>query len=217
VASSAVLPRVTILAVLAAVLAVAGCGGSGGSGGSTATRAVSGNERDQIVSAISTSVTSTDPGDCIKLETQRFLEQIHFTKGADAIKACRQDAPDTSDDPDSVDVTGVQANGARATANVAFHGGSFDGSTLSVALTRDGDQWKMDQITAVPTFDLPAFEKAFTARLGSQQHVPAAGIDCITSSLDSAGPDVVKQALISGDASQLLNLIGSCLSGAAGA
>jgi hypothetical protein len=198
------------LAVLTPVLVVAGCGGSG-NGSSTGTTA--GGDEAQIATAIRTSVTSTDPGDCVKLETQRFMEQIHFTKGGNAVKACEQDAPDTSDDPDSVDVTDIQVDGANATANVAFHGGGFDGSTLTMALIKDGDQWKLDQITAVPTFDLAAFEKAFTARLTTQDNVSSAAAACITRSLDSSGADAVKSALISGDSSQLLNLIGPCLSG----
>jgi hypothetical protein len=201
--------QIWVLAGLAATLAFAGCGGSGDS-----TTAASGDEA-QITSAISTSVTSTDPADCIKLETQRFLEQIHFTQGSGAVKACQQDAPDTSDDPDSVDVTDIQVNGADATANVAFHGGGFDGSTLTMGLVKDGDQWKLDQITAVPTFDIDAFEQAFTQRLSKQQGVTAAGTACISRAFESAGPDVVKQALISGDPSQLLAVISPCLSGAA--
>lgn len=200
-----------VVAGLAAVLVLAGCGGSGDDG----TTGTTGGEEAQITSAISTSVTSTDPADCVRLETQRFVEQIHFTQGASAVKACQQDAPDTSDDPDSVDVTDIQVNGANATANVAFHGGGFDGSTLTMALVKDGDQWKLDQITAVPTFDIDAFEQAFTQRLSKQQGVSAAGTACITRALESAGPDVVKQALISGEASQLLAVISPCLSGAA--
>jgi hypothetical protein len=144
------------------------------------------------------------------------MEQIHFAKGQDAVKACEQDAPDTSDDPDSVDVTEIQVSGSNATTNVTFHGGGFDGSTLSMALIKNGGQWQLDRITAVPTFDLPAFEKAFTERLSTQENVPAANVDCISKSLESAGPESVKAALISGDSSQLLNLIGPCLSGTAG-
>ena len=199
------------LMMVSATLALVGCGGSGDND----TTGTAGGDEAQIASTISTSVTSTDPADCNKLETQRFLEQIHFTTGASAVKACQQDAPDTSDDPDSVDVTDIQVDGSGATANVAFHGGGFDGSTLTMALVKEGDQWKLDQITAVPTFDLAAFDAAFTQRLSKQQGVSAAGTACVTRALNSAGSDVVKQTLISGDASQLLGLISPCLSGAA--
>jgi hypothetical protein len=206
--------HIWVLAGLAAALALAGCGGSGGS---STTATAGGTDQAQVSDAIRTSVTSSDPADCTRLETQRFIEQIHFTKGQEALRACERDAPDTSDDPDSVDVTDVQVNGSSATANAAFHGGGFDGSTLSLALVKDGEQWKLDQITAVPTFDLQAFSKAFTQRLGSNQNVPAAATACITKALDSAGPDSVKGALISGESSQLLSLIAPCLSASTGA
>jgi hypothetical protein len=208
-------PTRTVVGVLAAVAAALALTACGGSGDDSTSEAIGGADQAEIAHAIRTSVTSSDPADCTRLETQRFLEQIHFVTGSAAVKACQQDAPDTSDDPDSVDVADIEVDGTSATANATFHGGGFDGSTLSIAVVKEGDQWKVDQITAVPTFDLPAFEKAFTQRLSSQEGVTAAGTECITKALDSAGPDAVKGALISGDSSQLLNLIGPCLSGSA--
>jgi hypothetical protein len=199
----------SLAAALSAALALAACG-SGGGGSS------SGSDQDQIANAIKTSVTSTDPGDCTRLETQAFLEQIHFTQGVQAVRACVRDAPDTSDDPDSVDVTDVEVNGDHATANAAFHGGGFDGSTLSVALVKDGDQWKLDKITDIPQFDLAAFTREFTQRLHRDQDTPSQALACITTQLNQAGPDDVKHALISGQSSALLGLIGPCLGAATG-
>jgi hypothetical protein len=196
------------LVALVALLAMAGCGGSGGSSSTGGT-----SNQNQIKDAISTAVTSTDPADCTKLETLTFMEQIHFTTGRTAVRTCQRDAPDTSDDPDSVTITNVVVHGANATADVTFHGGGFDGSTLAMALVKQGGQWKLDQITGVPQFDLPAFEAAFTQRLGSHQRVPGQALQCIRSQLNQAGANAVKNALISGDSSQLLNLIGTCISG----
>jgi hypothetical protein len=196
--------------LLAASAVLAACGGSGGD---STSEAIGGADQAEIAHAIRTSVTSSDPDDCTRVETQRYLEQIHFVAGSAAVNACRQDAPDTSDDPDSVDVADIEVDGTTANANVTFHGGGFDGSTLSLALIRQGDQWRVDQITGITTFDLAAFQKSFTQRLSSQEGVSAAGAACIAKALNSAGPDAVKGALISGDSSQLLNLIGPCLSG----
>jgi hypothetical protein len=201
---------VPALAVVVAALALAACGGSGDDGNS---EALGGADQAEIAHAVRTAATSSDPDDCTRVETQRYLEQIHFVTGSAAVNACRQDAPDTSDDPDSVDVADIEVDGTNATANETFHGGGFDGSTLSLALIRQGDQWRVDEITGVPTFDLPAFEKAFTQRLSSREGVSGAGTACVTKALNSAGPDAVKGALIGGDASQLLSLIGPCLSG----
>jgi hypothetical protein len=198
----------SLAAALSAALVFAACGSGGGSS--------SGSDQDQIANAIKTSVTSTDPGDCTRLETQAFLEQIHFTQGAQAVRACVRDAPDTSDDPDSVDVADVQVNGDHATANATFHGGGFDGSTLSVALVKDGDQWKLDKITDIPHFDLAAFTRAFTQRLHRDQGTPSQALACISTQLNQAGPDDVKHALISGQSSALLGLIGPCLGASTG-
>lgn len=200
---------VCLIAALAALLAVAGCGGSSGSSSTSGGT----SDESQIKDAISTSVTSNDPADCTRLETLTFMGQIHFTAGPAAVKACQRDAPDTSDDPDSVTVTNVDVHGTNATADVTFHGGGFDGSTLSMALVKQGDQWKLDQITAIPKFDLARFETAFTQRLNRNQQAPAQAVQCIRDQLNQAGPDTVKTALISGDSSQLLNLIGPCISG----
>src|SRR5262245_32104257 len=129
-----------IPAALTSALLMAACGGN--------------SDEDQITDVIKTSVKSTDPADCTKLETQTFVEQTEFALGPDAVKQCQDDAADTSDDPDSVDVKDVEADGDTGTANVTFHGGSFDGSTVTVGLVKEGDQWKLNRITGIPNFNL---------------------------------------------------------------
>lgn len=207
-----VLKLLAPILTLLALLALASCGGSN-DGGSTSPATGNPAEEAQVAQVIRTSIMSSDPADCLKLETLRFMEQIHFTRGQTAVKACQADAPDTSDDPDSIDVKNVVIQGDRARADASFAGGGFDGSTLALALTKEGDQWKLDEITAVPHFDLQAFEKAFTQRLVTNEGVQTQAVGCITNALNQAGPIVIKAALISGNSSHLLNLIGPCLSG----
>lgn len=197
-------------ASLLTALALAACGSGGGSGSSSS------GDQAQITTVIRTSVTSTDPADCTRLETQAYLNQIHFTRGPAAVQACRQSAPDTRDHPDSTRVANIKVDGDNATADVTFHGGGFDGSTLSVALVKDGGQWKLDKLTDIPHFDLAAFTAAFTQRLHRDQGTPQAALDCITKQLDQAGLDDVKHALLSGESSSLLGLVGPCLGGAVG-
>jgi hypothetical protein len=201
-------PIVTLLA--ASVLA--SCGG-GGDDGTTSSAAGSPAADAQVAQTIRTSIMSSDPADCLKLETLRFLQQIHFTSGEAAVKACQADAPDTSDDPDSIDVKNVAVQGDKATADATFTGGGFDGSTLALSLVKQDDQWKLDEITAIPAFDLQAFEKAFTQRLVTNEGVQPQAVGCVANALNQAGAAVVKAALISGSSSHLLNLIGPCLSG----
>lgn len=59
---------------------------------------------------------------------------------------------------------------------MTFHGGSFDGSTLKVDLAKDGDQWKLDKITDIPTFNFPGMVQAFAARLRPAERAGAGTI-----------------------------------------
>jgi len=182
--------------VLAALLLVA-CGNS---------------DEDQITDVIKTSVKSTDPADCTKLQTTKFLQQTELAVGPDALKQCQDDSANTSDDPDSVDVKDINVDGDNATANVTFHGGSFDGSTFTVALIKDGDQWKLDKITDIPTFDLQSFVRGVTDRLLAAGKTPQSVISCISNAVTKVGADQIKQILISGDSSQLTALFAPCSS-----
>jgi hypothetical protein len=189
---------VLALLVLGLPLVFAACGGGS-------------DDEGDITDVIQTSVKSTDPGDCTKLETTRFVEQTEFSTGQDAIKECQDDASDTSDDPDSVNVTDIKVDGDNATANVAFVGGSFGGSTLTVALIKDGDQWKLDRITDIVSLDLAAFKQSFSDRLAASGDVPAQLKTCIDQAIQGASEDQIKQALLGGTEQDLLALFAQCI------
>lgn len=182
-------------ALLVAML-IAACGGNG--------------DEDQIKDVINASVKSTDPADCTKLQTVQFLQQTEFAVGPDALKQCQANAANTTDNPDSVDIADVKVDGENATANVTFHGGSFDGSTVTVALVKVGDQWKLDKITAIPTFDLQGFTRALTTQLLEQGKTPQTAVTCIVDAVNKVGADQLKAVLISGDSSQLTALFAPC-------
>jgi hypothetical protein len=192
-------PVCLALLVLAVPVFVTACGGGGGS-----------DSNAQITDLIQTSVKSTDPADCTKLQTQQFVEQTELASGQAAIQQCQKDAADTSDNPDSVDVTNVTSSGNTGSANVTFHGGSFDGSTLTVALTKNGDQWKLDKITAIPTFNLPGLVQALSARLNADASIPPQVAACITQAFTSAGTEKVKSVILSGSGDQLTALFSAC-------
>jgi hypothetical protein len=193
--------RLTLLiaASISAMALLAACGGGGGN-----------SDNDQITGLIKTSVKSTDPADCTKLQTQQFVEQTELASGQAAIQQCRQDASDTSDDPNSVDVTDVSSSGNTGEATVTFHGGGFDGSTLKVSLVKDGDQWKLDKITDIPTFNFPGMVSALSARLHADSTIPPQTADCITQAFSNAGADQVKGIILSGNGDQLTALFSSC-------
>jgi hypothetical protein len=188
-----------IAASISAVALLAACGGGGGN-----------SDNDQITALIQTSVKSTDPADCTKLQTQQFVEQTELASGQAAIQQCQQDAADTSDNPDSVDVTDVSSSGDTGEATVTFHGGSFDGSTLKVALVKDGDQWKLDKVTDIPNFNFQGMAQALSDRLHADSSIPAQTADCVSQAFANAGADQVKSIILSGSGDQLNAIFATC-------
>jgi hypothetical protein len=194
----------SVSAALFAALVIVACGGGGGGGS---------DDEAQITEVITQSATGNDPADCTKLVTQQFVEQTTFQSGQAAVQSCEQDARDTSDDPDSVDVSEISVDGNNATANVAFTGGSFDGSTLSVALVKDGDQWKLDKVTGIVDFDFEGFQQGLADQLAAAGSVPKQVVDCIVNAVRDAGEEQVKAAFLSGNGEALTGLFGQCVPG----
>jgi hypothetical protein len=126
------------LLVLSA-LAFAACGSSGGDEG-------------EIEEVVETSATSTDPADCKKLNTQQFMEQTTQESGDAAIEQCEADAKEEVA-AKSVSVSAVDVDGSEATAKAAMSGGNLNGQTLEVALVKDGDEWKLNEVVKFTEFD----------------------------------------------------------------
>jgi hypothetical protein len=202
------LPRLrgfaTFAACLALAVGVAACGGGDGGGGSA--------DEDAITSVIETASTSTDPADCSKLQTDKSLEQTELTfNGETALESCEKDAPDGSTNPDSVDVTDVSVDGDSATADVTFSGGPSDGSTYSLALLKDGDQWKLDEITDIPELNLDALRAGLAEQVSASDDVPPDVATCVLDAFNSATEEQVKSLILSGSEDEFLSLIGDCL------
>jgi len=198
--------RVLLLltAALAATLVLAACGDDDDDGGG-------GEEEAAITETIETSVTSTDPAKCTQVETQAFLEQTNFSVGEEALQDCEEDAADTANDPESVDVENISVDGSSASADVRFTGGGFDGSTVSVDLVKEGEQWKLDAITDVPELNLEAFQESFVDQLQEQGDIPPQIADCIGQAIQDATEDDIKQVLVSGQEQDLIGLLGDCI------
>jgi hypothetical protein len=82
---------------------------------------------------------------------------------------------------------------------------------VAVALVKEGDQWKLDELTDIPEFDFEGFKAAFTEEISADESVPPEVVTCITDSFDSQGPDAVKEAIISGDPEQVFGIFGECV------
>jgi hypothetical protein len=187
-----------------AAFALAACGDDDGGGG---------EEEAAITETIETSVLSTDPADCTRLQTQAFMEQVNFATGEEAVQDCEEDVADTSNDPDSVDVSEVDVGDGEASANVAFTGGPFDGSTVSVDLVKDGEQWKLDAITDVPELNLESFQQSFVDELRADESIPQQIADCMADAIGEVSEDQVEDVLVSGSEEDLVGLFGDCIPG----
>jgi hypothetical protein len=184
--------------LLSLALALTACGGGD-------------SDEDQITEAIETSVESTDPADCTELLTQAFLEQTEFEQGQAAVRSCEESAPDTSGKPDSIEVSEVEVDGDAATASVAFEGGNFDGQTLAVSLVKEDDQWKVDRIDSFVEFDQAAFADAFEGTsVKGDDPLTQEQAACIAENFRTGPPDVVQEALLSGDPERLAPAFEGC-------
>lgn len=141
------LPCILILSALA----LAACGSSGGEDG-------------EIEEAIEASATTTNPADCKKLNTQRFMEQTTQESGAAAVGQCEEEAK-KEEGAKSADVSAVEVNGSEATAEVTLGGGNLNGQSLEVGLVKDGDQWKLNEVVRFTKFDHAKLVESFETGL----------------------------------------------------
>jgi hypothetical protein len=129
------LPCILILSALS----FTACGSSGGDEG-------------EIEEAIEVSATTTNPADCKKLNTQQFMEQTTQESGDAAVEECEEEAKE-DEGSESVSVSKVEVDGSDATAVAALSGGRLDGQALKLALVKDGDQWKLDEVVEFTKFN----------------------------------------------------------------
>ncbi|HEY2335248.1 MAG TPA: hypothetical protein VGH58_09605 [Solirubrobacterales bacterium] len=194
------LKRRLVLACLlvASALALAACGSSG-----------SGDES-QIEEAIETSATSSNPADCKKLLTQRFMEQTTKSEGSEAVKACEKEATEDKG-VKAATVSKVEVEGSKATADAALAGGGLDGQEVEIALVKQGDQWKLDELAGFVKFDkakvIEAFESEF-AKPSSEVSKSLAA--CIVNAFEEAPQAKFEEALLNGSTEGFEELAGSC-------
>ena len=81
------------------------------------------SDEDKIVGVIETAETTTDPGNCKELQTQRFNDQVTQQSGKAGTKACEKEAKEGEAQAKSVKVSNVSVDDAKATAEVEFKGG----------------------------------------------------------------------------------------------
>lgn len=168
------------------------------------------NDESQIEEAIETSATSTDPADCLKLATQQFMEQTTQSEGPEAVETCEEEASN-DEGADSATVSNVEVDGSNASAGVALSGGGFDGQEVEVALIKENDQWKLDEVAGFVKFDearvIEALEKGF-AKPSSE--VSKSLASCIIESFEEAPRAEFEEALLSASTEGFEEIAGSC-------
>jgi hypothetical protein len=123
------------------LLALAACGGGG--------------EDAKAVKANVERFFASDPRGCT-LETERMVRNTQDSATTDeAIASCRRREQQRQSGGDAVTpfapsrgaaVSGVEIDGAKATARATLQGGDLNGQQLDVGLIKQGDVWKIDRI-----------------------------------------------------------------------
>lgn len=195
----ALLPCLLILAALA--LSACGGGGSGDEG--------------EIEEAIETSATSTDTSNCTELQTLKFDEQGAQTQGKAAVKACEKELEEPSakaNKAKTVDVSNVEVNGSKATAEATVTGGGFDGQALEIAMAKEGDAWKLDELVAFTKFDQAKLVAALTAEFEKDESVEPELAACIEEGFGEASQPEVEKIILGGSSTPIEELAESCVS-----
>jgi ABC-type glycerol-3-phosphate transport system substrate-binding protein len=161
----------TTTALLAAALVLVSCGGSGGS------------DEDEIAETIETALVKTDPDSCTELMTQVYLEQTFQSSGENAVEGCESNARAEESDNPPVKVSGVEVDGAKATAEIGLTGGEIADQTILVALV-DEDGWKLDEFVRFTEFDpeevVPRMVEGFE---GGETAIDPRVVDCLHEAL----------------------------------
>ncbi|MBS1887727.1 MAG: hypothetical protein JSU06_11130 [Actinobacteria bacterium] len=186
-------------ALLLAALTVVACGG-GGSGA-----------EGKIVETIEKAVTTSKPANCTKLVTQRFNEQNTARKGEAAVKACEAEAKSGEGKAKGAKVSNVAVNGAKATAEVEFEGGSLGGQSLEVALVEAGGNWKLDHVEGFAGYDGKALAKAFEKQFEEEPgELSPKQARCISAKIAGASQAEAEELFFSGSRAPIVELAESC-------
>jgi hypothetical protein len=169
------------------------------------------SDQSQIEEAIETSATITDPADCTKVQTQNFNEQSTQESGKAALKACEKEAAEPQGQSKSATVSEVEVDGSKATADAALAGGNFDGQTVEVALVKEGDQWKVNELTGFAKLDKAKVVDVFAKEFAK----PSSGVNeslanCVTEGLEEASQPEFEELLLGGSSKPIEELAEAC-------
>lgn len=185
-------------ALLVLSLGLAACGGGGES------------DEGKIEEAIEKSATATDPSACTKYQTQHFLEQTNQESGKAAVKTCEEEAAH-EEGAESADVSSVEVDGSKATAEVALTGSTFNGQTIEIGLVKDGDQWKVNEAIKFTKLNQAKLVEAFEEELSkASNEVNPKFAACFIEAFKQADQGEIEGMLFGGNEKAFEEIAGNC-------
>jgi hypothetical protein len=149
--------------------------------------------------ALTSVFTQNDPKQCTNAMTRAFLRE-RFGSYKGTLDRCRRSNTAQSEtSADSITVESITPKGNANMAAVMAHGGSLDGSVLTVRVVREGGQWKLDSLTDIQ-INRANFDQHLKTALGARGYLPAE-TSCAMAKFDQTVSDAdVERNLIIGDA-----------------
>jgi hypothetical protein len=163
------------------------------------------DEADRIADVIDRAATTDDPAICTELMTPAFLAQTEA--GDDPLQECEEDQLEGDDSADSTEISAVEIDGERASAEVAFSGGPTDGQTVAVELVKEGDNWKLDRVDSFVEFNRDAFFAATEKDFSDDPALGAEFARCAIPALEELTDQEIQEIFISGEDARVVRLV----------
>lgn len=171
----------------------------------------SSDETGEVEKVIVASATANNPVNCTKLNTLKFNEQLAGESGKAAVVECEKEA-ETKEGLDSVKVSKVEVDGSDATATVALKGGGLSGQVIQVALTKNGDQWKLNEIVKFTKFDPKQLARAFEEQVAKHPgEISNSLASCLSDAFAASSQEEAEELLLSGSSKAFESIAEACL------
>ncbi|MGN6259075.1 MAG: hypothetical protein ACTHN3_15235 [Solirubrobacterales bacterium] len=168
------------------------------------------SDEEKIVSMIERSATSTDPANCKETQTLAFMEQTSGGTGKEAEKECEEETKSGEDNPKAVNVSEVEVNGEKATANVEFEGGNFNGQTVEVALVEEEGKWKLNELTGFAKFDPTQLVAALAKKLEEEPNIEPKTAGCIVEGIEELPDSELESLVVENNTEPIVEIAEGC-------
>ena len=195
-------PRLLLLSTLALALSLAACGGGDGKG----------DKEEEIVAAIDFALVSTDSDACTEAMTQAFSEQGFRQESAGVVEMCESNARAEESPNDPVEVSDVEVDGSKATAEIGLtEDGEATGQVFAAALVEEDGNWKLDELTGYAEFDKGEWVKEQRESLEQPYNaVEPQVVDCIVDAYHEMSRPEIEEMILGGSARPELEIGKRC-------